>query len=138
MSERAFAIGLKIPDNSAYTAMTTLRRLGIDVDRVERSEIVRFEDGGDPAELRAHIERDEFVFNPNKHRLTLLSSAKPRAGEVWIETMGGATTVARLAARRYVGWRLFTHDGTPAPEATVKAAVEALLCNPAIEKAIYS
>ena len=40
MSRRAVAINLKIPDNAAYTALVTLRRLGVDVDRVERSEMV--------------------------------------------------------------------------------------------------
>jgi phosphoribosylformylglycinamidine (FGAM) synthase PurS component len=137
VSERIVAIGLKIPDNSAYTAMVTLRRLGIDVERVERSDIVRFDEGGEAADVRARVERDESLFNPNKHRLMLLAGSKPRAGEVWIETIGAAATIARMPARRYVGWRLFRHDGSPAAHETVQAAVEALLCNPAIERAIY-
>jgi hypothetical protein len=33
------AVGLKIPDNAAYTALVALRRLGVAVERVERSEI---------------------------------------------------------------------------------------------------
>lgn len=136
MSEKVVAIGLKIPDNSAYTAMVTLRRLGVDVQSVERSEIVRFDNDDDPAELRARIERDESVFNPNKHRVAVLTSPKPRPGEVWIETIGAEAIVARMPARRYVGWRLFTGDA-PAPRATLDAAVESLLCNPAIERAIY-
>ena len=40
------AIGLKIPDNTAFTAAVALRRLGIAVERVERSEIWFFEDQG--------------------------------------------------------------------------------------------
>ena len=137
MSEKVVAIGLKIPDNSAYTAMVTLRRLGIEVARVERNDILRFENEQETAELRAHIERDEAVFNPNKHRISVLTSPKPRPGEVWIETIGDETIVAGMPARRYVGWRLFSGD-SHAPRAVLDAAVESLLCNPAIERAIYS
>jgi len=136
VKERVVAIGLKIPDNSAYTAMVTLRRLGIDVQRVERSEIARFESAEDQPALRTRIERDESVFNPNKHRLTILPGTKPRPGEVWIETIDDRGTFARMPARRYVGWRLFAADA-PASRETLGAAVEALLCNPAIERAIY-
>lgn len=136
MSEKVVAIGLKIPDNTAYTAKVTLQRLGVDVQRVERSDIVRFENDEDPAELRARVERDESIFNPNKHRITVLPNPRPRAGEVWIETIGAESTVARMPARRYVGWRLFAGDA-PAPRATLDAAVTSLLCNPAIERAIY-
>jgi phosphoribosylformylglycinamidine (FGAM) synthase PurS component len=136
LSEKVVAIGLKIPDNSAYTAMVTLRRLGVEVQRVERAEIVSFDNEEDPAELRARIERDESIFNPNKHRVTVLASPKPRSGEVWIETIGAEAVVARMPARRYVGWRLFTGDA-PVSRATLDAAVTSLLCNPAIERAIY-
>lgn len=136
MKEKVVAIGLKIPDNSAYTAKVTLQRLGVDVQRVERSDIVRFENDEDAAELCARVERDESIFNPNKHRIAVLANPKPRPGEVWIETMGAESTVARMPAQRYVGWRLFTGD-SPASRATLDAAVQALLCNPAIERAIY-
>jgi hypothetical protein len=37
-----------------------------------------------------------------------------------------------------VGWRLFSEGHKPADAATVKDAVEKLLCNPAIERAISS
>ncbi len=134
--DKVVAIGLKIPDNSAYTAMVTLQRLGVDVQRVERSDIVRFENDADAAELRARIERDESVFNPNKHRITVLDGFQPRPGEVWIETIGARSTIARMPAQRYVGWRLFAAEA-PAPRATLEAAVQALLCNPAIERAIF-
>lgn len=136
MKDKVVAIGLKIPDNSAYTAMVTLQRLGVEVQRVERSDIMRFENDADSGELRARIERDESVFNPNKHRITVLDNPQPRPGEVWIETIGAKSTIARMPARRYVGWRLFAGDA-PAPRATLDAAVTSLLCNPAIERAIY-
>ncbi|HKE38152.1 MAG TPA: hypothetical protein VKB39_11995 [Candidatus Baltobacteraceae bacterium] len=129
------AIGLKIPDNSAYTALVTLRRLGVSVERVERAEIFDFDDE-ETAELRARVERDESIFNPNKHRLTVLGNAKPRPGEVWIETIGNQSAVARMPVKRYVGWRLFAGDA-PASREMLDAAVTALLCNPAIERAIY-
>lgn len=135
MKERAVAIGLKIPDNTAYTAFTTLRRLGVAVERVERFDILhlREDDATTDDALRRRVERDETLFNPNKHRLAILTDAAPRPGEVWIERLGDEGS----AMRRYVGWRLFARDKEPASRETLAAAVEALLCNPAIERPIY-
>jgi hypothetical protein len=135
MKDRAVAIGLKIPDNTAYTTFTTLRRLGVTVECVERYDILRFHEGDGTSDetLRRRVERDETLFNPNKHRLAVLTNPAPRPGEVWIETLGDE----RDESRRYVGWRLFGRNNEPAPRETLVAAVEALLCNPAIERAIY-
>lgn len=130
MSVRSVAVKLKIPDNEAYTALTALRRLHVDVARVERAAIWQFEDAGDPA---ARIERSEALFNPNKHELEVLEQNGPRAGETWIEELGGRQ---QNGMRRFVAWRLFSEGHTPADDATVRAAVERLLCNPAIERAI--
>ena len=129
MSGHVVAIRLKIPDNEAYTALTALQRLGVDVAGIERSEVYRVEDGGDPASVARRIESNESIFNPNKHALTVLESDRPREGETWIEELGAQ-------GRRYVAWRLFNAAGAPAAPAVVRAAVEALLCNPAIERAI--
>ena len=129
---RTVAIGLKIPDNAAYTALVALRKLGVEVARTERSEILFFDDEGDAGALAARILADETIFNPNKHRLTLLDGATPRAGEAWIEELGPARRAHHATA-----WRLFDHDGAPAPRETVACAVERLLCNPAIEKAVF-
>jgi hypothetical protein len=121
MSTRAVAINLKIPDNAAYTALVTLRRLGIDVAGVERSQIVR-------ASTVQAVERDEALYNPNKHRVSVLESDAPRAGEVWI---------VQDDAERPVGWRLYSAPGVPASLDVLTQAAERLLCNPAIERAIY-
>ena len=83
----AVAIALKIPDNAAYTAAVALRRLGLAVGRVERSEIWFFDDGGDSRALLESVEADETIFNPNKHVATILARPAPRAGEVWIESL---------------------------------------------------
>lgn len=131
MSERAVAIGLKIPDNEAYTACAALRRLGVPVERVERCDVRLLDDGGDPAALRTRIEADESIFNPNKHALALLDEAAPRAGEVWIEELGAR------GPRCFVGWRLLDAAGQPVPRRDVVAAAERLLCNPAIEIARF-
>ena len=129
MSERAVAINLKIPDNTAYTTLTTLQRLGVDVARVERSEILVIGWDRDVKLLAAEIERDEAIFNPNKHRLTVLDDVAPRAGEIWIEEMG--------RAGRFIGWRLIDAAGKPASRDVLSAAAERLLCNPAIERATF-
>jgi hypothetical protein len=128
MSTRAVAINLKIPDNAAYTALVTLRRLGIDVAGVERSQIVRFADAPEPHVLVAAVQDDEALFNPNKHRVTVLDADAPRAGEVWI---------VQDDADRPVGWRLYSAPGVPASLSVLTQAAERLLCNPAIERAIY-
>jgi len=122
------AISLKIPDNAAYTALVTLRRLGIDLADVERSQIVRFANASPSADLAERVERDESLFNPNKHRVTVLERDAPRPGEVWI---------VQDDDERPVGWRLFVAPGVPADTAILAQAAERLLCNPAIERAIY-
>lgn len=148
MNSRTVAIKLKIPDNEAYTALTALRRLGVNAARLERAEIWKLEDGGDAGDFVQRVERNETLFNPNKHELHIVETGKPGAGEVWIDTLRQAqgdkiNDLPRAiegvsSGRRYVGWRLFSEGHTPADAATVKDAVEKLLCNPAIERAISS
>ncbi len=140
MSVRTIAIKLKIPDNEAYTALTALRRLGVDVARLERAEIWQLEDAGSEADFAQRVERNETLFNQNKHELQVLTGERPREGEAWIEQLDAQDVALRIAGvkrgRRYVGWRLFAHGHTPADAQTVRAAVDQLLCNPAIERAI--
>jgi len=127
--KRAVSITLKIPDNTAYTALVALRRLGVDVDRIERSDIRFFEDHGDVPALQRRIQNDETIFNPNLHRIAVLDDPEPRSGEVWIvpENAEGSAIVA---------WRLFEANARPVDRAVLGAAVERLLCNPAIERAV--
>lgn len=129
MTRRAISIALKIPDNTAYTALVALRRLGVAVDRIERSDVRFFDDAGDLGELLRRIESDETIFNPNKHRLSVLEASIPRAGEVWIESRGAETTSA-------VAWRLLDAQGEPVGHAVLDAAIERLLCNAAIDRAV--
>ena len=147
MTNCAVAVELKIPDNEAYTALTALQRLGLDVERVERSEIWHLEDQGEAATLAARVEANASMFNPNKHRLNVLESNAPRAGETWIdeagehddvrEHLGGSAVPGVTRVSRSVGWRLYGPGGVPVAHETLVRAVDALLCNPAIEKARY-
>jgi hypothetical protein len=132
MSKRAIAISLKIPDNTAYTAAVALRRLGLDVEGVERSEIWFFDDRGVPDGLIERIKSDERIFNPNKHRATLLGVAAPREGEVWIEPLERLGSGPSATA-----WRLYGTGGVPLDRVTLAVAVERLLCNPAIERPTF-
>ena len=129
--KRAVAITLKIPDNTAYTAAVALRNLGLPIERVERSEIWFFNDGGDPAALLSRVESDATIFNPNKHRARVLEHAYPGDGELWIEPLH-AREVARAIA-----WRLFVSGQRRADRRLLAAAAEGLLCNPAIERARF-
>jgi phosphoribosylformylglycinamidine (FGAM) synthase PurS component len=127
----AVAITLKIPDNAAYTALVALRRLGVRVERVERGEIWFFDDDEATA-LTARVEADETIFNPNKHRVSILECAAPRPGEVWIEPL--ERTVSKAPAA--ISWRLFGSRDVPVGRRELDAAIERLLCNPAIERPI--
>lgn len=144
---RAVAIRLKIPDNEAYTALSTLRRLGVSLAALERADVWVFDDAGSEGDFTARVEANELLFNPNKHELRLLEDAQPRTGEAWIEplpedrgTVNDVTGLGRpleqiAYGKRFVAWRLFTRAGVPADSVTLAQAVEKLLCNPAIEKA---
>lgn len=124
----AVSVSLKIPDNTAYTALVALRKLGVEVDRVERSEVFLFDDA-DAGALVARITADEMIFNPNKHRISVLESAKPSWGEVWIEPISNPERIA-------VAWRLYNAHGAPVKRPVLEMAIERLLCNPAIDRAV--
>ncbi len=128
---RTAAISLKIPDNTAYTALVALRRLGVAVERVERSELYFFDDERDATALSDRIAADETIFNPNKHRLTLLERDTPGRGEVWIEPL-----VAAKAGPAAIAWRLLDESGVPVGRRVLAAAAERLLRNPAIDRAL--
>jgi len=134
------AIKLKIPDNTAFSALTALRRLGVQVDRVERADIWQFAGPGSSDDVATSVKRNESLFNPNKHLLEVLESPTPRAGETWISNIPSPGEdqpgSSKGAARHYVAWRLFAGGDQPADKATVDSAIEKLLCNPAIERAI--
>ncbi len=134
------AIKLKIPDNTAYSALTALRRLGVDVTHVERADIWQFVGPASSDEVAASVQRNESLFNPNKHTLEVLEAPTPRTGETWISLITRAYVVppgsSKGAAIHYVGWRLFAENGAPADPRVVQDAIAKLLCNPAIERAI--
>lgn len=144
---RTVAISLKIPDNAAYTALTALRRIGLELGEVDRREIWQFEDAGTPETLVDRISDNAAIFNPNKHRIAVLEHQQPQAGETWVspagqrdevrEHLGGTGIEGILRAKRAVGWRLRDGHGNPAERAMLVAAVEGLLCNPAVEEARY-
>jgi phosphoribosylformylglycinamidine (FGAM) synthase PurS component len=116
---RTVAVSLKIPDNEAYTTLVALQRLGVPVKRVERSVIYRLRNG-----------EEDPPINPNKHRLVVLEKSAPRSGELWIEEIDRGPS-------RAIAWRLVVEDGKPASREVLRAAAERLLCNPAIERAVY-
>ena len=144
MTQHIVAIGLKIPDNEAYTALAALQRLGIAIERVERAVIWVFESDCAQADLLAAIKHNEMLFNPNKHELTVLEAARPRRGEVWVQELGEPPTLRVLlggkripgvtSAERFTGWRLFEDPDRPATPSIARAAADRLLCNPAIER----
>ena len=98
-------------------------------------------DHGHEWDFADRVRENEMLFNPNKHELDVLSSDKPREGEVWIAELDAEDRPIRVSdvrgGRRYVGWRLYSQGHEPASAVTLREAVEKLLCNPAIERAIF-
>lgn len=146
--ECGYAVELTIPDNTAFTALVTLQRLGIACDDLHRADVYLFDvDDRFAGELEETIPALETIYNPNKHRLRRCEN-RPAHGEVWITDVQGGVKAAsgglHIAGRelpgvralcRFTAWRL-TANGQDVPENVLRAAVEALLCNPAYQKAV--
>jgi hypothetical protein len=147
MSARAYVVTLTIPDNAAYTALTTLTRMGLPIDEVRRADVwlVDVDDARVEA-LDRLVPTIEGIFNPNKHRLEIRSDVGPRRGEVWITardeapamTIGGRTLEGVRGTRRATAWRLLDVRGDDVPEAVREAAAETFLCNPAFQSVVLS
>lgn len=143
--ERAYVITLTIPDNEAFTALTTLARMGLAVDAAVRSDIwIATVDAGHAVALDTAIGTIETIYNPNKHRLEIRTDARPRPGEVWITahdetpaiTVAGRTVAGVRGIVRRTAWRLLDEHGADVPAAVLDRATESFLCNPAFQKAI--
>ncbi|MGH7715014.1 MAG: hypothetical protein ACREML_03350, partial [Vulcanimicrobiaceae bacterium] len=129
MIERAFEIRLAIPDNEAYTALATLRRLGVACEGIARTDIHVFgvDEAADANGLEAQLKTIATIFNPNKHRLRVREDPRPRAGEVWISstevpaahdsvTIGGVELHGVRTAWKATSWRLLDAAGKDVPQ----------------------
>lgn len=143
--ERAYVITLTIPDNEAYTALTTLARIGLPVETAVRSDVwIATVEAEHVATLDGTIGTIETIYNPNKHRLEVRGDARPRPGEVWITardeapaiTVAGRTVPGVRGIVRRTAWRLLDEHGADVPAAVLDRATESFLCNPAFQKAI--
>jgi hypothetical protein len=143
--ERAYVVTLTIPDNEAYTALTTLARMGLAVETAVRSDVwIATVEAEHAAALDGTITTIETVYNPNKHRLEVREDARPRSGEVWITahdetpaiTIAGRTVDGVRGIVRRTSWRLLDQHGADVPAAVLERATESFLCNPAFQKAI--
>jgi hypothetical protein len=143
--ERAYVITLTIPDNEAFTALTTLARIGLPVERAVRSDVwIATVEAERAAALDRTITTIETIYNPNKHRLEVRADARPRPGEVWITaldetpaiTVAGRTVAGVRGIVRRTAWRLLDERGADVPAAVLQRATETFLCNPAFQKAI--
>ncbi len=136
---------LTIPDNEAFTALETLRRLGLRVGSVRRADIWTFDVEDAAADgLGQTIATFETIFNPNKHEIAERLGSRPLRGEVWIApgdeaavpSVGGRAIPGVRHIRRQVGWQLLDDEGNLVDPAVLDGAVETFLCNPAFQKAI--
>jgi hypothetical protein len=143
--ERAYVVSLSIPDNEAFTALTTLLRMGLHVADVRRADVwVARIDPAHTAAVDAALATVETIFNPNKHRLEVRSDVRPRPGEVWVmardETPAtavvGRSVPGVFGIVRRTSWRLLDEQGNDLPAADLQRAIEGFLCNPAFQKAV--
>ena len=143
------AIELIIPDNTAYTVLVALQRLGYrDLRAVQRADhltIVPAAAAPDPAEIIAQLTRAEVIFNPNKHRLSyaVVGAATPYV-ESELEALvrdndDNSQRLQRLLATTFampyiatidrgVAWRLHD-DAGPASAQRLEWACQSLLSN---------
>jgi hypothetical protein len=147
---RCLEVSLAITDNEALTALATLQQLGVEVRGLERSDLYRCEVEPSARGLAETLGQLETIYNPNKHVLRERDTAHPDAGEVWIGEAGAKPLSAlngsvRLAGRalegvrsieRFTAWRLLDAQGRAAEPAVVSRATDALLCNPAFQRAV--
>jgi hypothetical protein len=168
MGECLVAIRLKVPDNTAYTALTTLQGLGVNVARIERSRILLChpEEAAKKChpEERArrttpcHPEEATKKCHPEEAAQSAAVSKDALENRIKrdeslfnpnIHTLeildrdtprDGELWIEPLGATTSacVGWRLFNQDGTPADRVTLQAAAERLLCNPAFQRARFA
>jgi hypothetical protein len=143
--ERVYVITLTIPDNEAFTALTTLARIGLPVDSAVRSDVwIATVDAEHVTALDGTIGTIETIYNPNKHRLEIRNDTKPQPGEVWITahdetptiTVAGRTVTGLQGIVRRTAWRLLDERGADVPAGILDRATESFLCNPAFQKAI--
>ena len=142
--ERSYVVSLTIPDNEAYTARTTLARMGLPVSHAVRADVwVVTLDPERAAAIDALIPSVEGMFNPNKHRLEIRPGGEPCTGEVWVMprdetpaiTIGGRVVDGVVGVRRRTAWRLLDADGGDVPATVLERATEMFLCNPAFQRA---
>ena len=139
-------IVLTIPDNEAYTALTTLQRLGVEITDLRRADVWRFEtQASQEAALIERVRTLETIYNPNKHKLRVLKHEAPEPGETWIDEpgCGAIERPVRISGRelpgvsravRYTGWRLFVGEGIPAPPEIVQRAVATFTLSSRVSK----
>jgi len=149
------AIHSVVPDNTAYTALVTLRRLGYaELTQVERSEIFSLDVDGQPSGASAivtQLSHAEVIFNPNKHRLSFsVANGAVDGAALWealvtdrdddttglVRLLRGPFGISALRSlKRGVAWRLHGAK-SPAPQARVEWACRELLANPYSQTAI--
>lgn len=141
-----------IPDNTAFTVLTSLHHLAYtELTKVERSEHIFLEvlDNIRADKVVSELARAEVIFNPNKHRMSYAAenarNFEPAQFEALVRdrdennrplqellvTTFGMT--ALLGLERAVGWRLYEAKGSAARD-RLEWACAALLCNPVSQR----
>ena len=143
---RAYVVTLTIPDNEAYTALTTLARMGVPVDAAVRAESVSLRvDAEHAAALdRTHRARSRrfttrtsigsrCAATPARDRAR---SGSPPVDEAPAIPHRGAHRRRRAGRRAPHGLAAVDERGADVPAEVLDRATETLLCNPAFQRAI--
>ncbi len=142
MSRHWVEVRLTVPDATAFTALAALRRLGIDISRVERGSVYGIDSSGSDAALLESVRSDVSRFNINLHDARTRDGV-PGEGEMFVREVGPSTSLryARDDSGGYarddtfVVWRLFDEEGRRVSREVLERARDALLCNAACEEA---
>jgi phosphoribosylformylglycinamidine (FGAM) synthase PurS component len=125
------AIELIIPDNTAFTVLTALRRLGYeDLMRVERSEhvVLHVAPDASPEAIVAYVVGSDGELGPGEFEALVRDKDEDNTRLVaLLSTTFGMSALADVV--RGVGWRLYDEAG-PAGADRLSWACQMLLANP--------
>lgn len=139
MTTIQLAVGLKIPDNTALSALRALHEMGLSaIAKLKREQFYEFEASGDEKAVKERLAKTDVLVNANKNTVRFDKKKEDKEVQVLVRDkehpMGLLKTLReRLGltevedVRHGVLWTLTVEGGNPSE--TAKLAAEQLLSN---------
>ncbi|MBU0979221.1 MAG: hypothetical protein KJ709_00310 [Nanoarchaeota archaeon] len=131
------AVGLKIPDTTARTALQTMRKLGHKVEALKRYDYYMFDVDGSKKGFKQAVSDVDVLVNANKNFVRFLDEKRLRKGETGIIVQDDAEPEALLhTLRERLGLDMIKHleKGTlwvmDSKGVKIKNLIYELLANP--------